>query len=80
MNNKFYLLLLVFFINFSLSSISFCTEITKKDEKTFPIQPGGQITVKADEGFIKVDSWDKPEVYLVWTKRVWAWLKYESIM
>jgi len=46
-------------------------EITKTEERTFDFQAGGRIQVIGDAGFIRVESWDKNEVYLRYTKRVW---------
>jgi hypothetical protein len=46
-------------------------EISKTDERTFDFQSGGRIQVIGDAGFIRVESWDKSEVYLRYTKRVW---------
>jgi len=56
---------------FGAMSTSFSIEVKKTYEKKFPMEAGGQLTVRGDEGFIKVTSWDKPEVHLVWTKRIW---------
>jgi len=53
-------------------SNSYSSEIKKVEEKTFKIDPGGYISVKGDEGFIKINSWDKPQVHLVMTKRAWG--------
>jgi len=46
-------------------------EITKIEERTFDFTPGGRIQVSGDAGFIRVESWDKNEVYLRYTKRAW---------
>lgn len=46
-------------------------EITKTEERTFDFSPGGRIQVIGDAGFIRVESWDKNEVYLRYTKRAW---------
>jgi hypothetical protein len=46
-------------------------EITKIEERTFDFSPGGKIQVLSDAGFIRVESWEKNEVYLRYTKRVW---------
>ena len=40
--------------------------------------PGGHISIEGDEGFIKVNSWDKPEVHLVMTKRAWGRSKKDA--
>ena len=67
MRKYFFLFLLI--LCFSFSAI-FATEIKKTYEKRFDIQPGGQVTVEADEGDIRVNSWDKAEVEVFWTKKV----------
>ena len=72
MKKLYLLLILAIFILFILFSTSSGSEVKKTYEKTFHIEPGAHVTVKGDEGFIKVNSWDKPEVHLVWTKRVWG--------
>lgn len=46
-------------------------EITKTEERTFDFSSGGRIQVIGDAGFIRVESWDKNEVYLRYTKRAW---------
>ncbi len=60
------------FVIFYFSLNSFGNEVKKTEVKTFKITTGGYITVEGDEGFIKVNSWDKPEVHLVMTKRAWG--------
>jgi hypothetical protein len=72
MKKTFLLFILTGFIFLSLSSTSFCSEVKKTYKKTYPIDPGGSVTVKGDEGFISVESWDKPEVQITWTKSVWG--------
>jgi DUF4097 and DUF4098 domain-containing protein YvlB len=46
-------------------------EISKTEERTFDFNSGGRIQVTGDAGFIRVESWDKNEVYLRYTKRIW---------
>jgi hypothetical protein len=46
-------------------------EITKIEERTFDFNSGGRIQVIGDAGYIRVESWDKNEVFLRYTKRVW---------
>ncbi|MGH7599790.1 MAG: DUF4097 family beta strand repeat-containing protein, partial [bacterium] len=46
-------------------------ELTKTEERTFDFNPGGKVQVTGDAGFIRVESWDKNEVFLRYTKRVW---------
>ena len=55
-----------------LSVSSYCDEVKKVEEKSFKMAPGGHISIEGDEGFIKINSWDKPEVHLVMTKRAWG--------
>ena len=57
---------------FSLSINSFSREVISKEDKSFKLKYGSTITVIADDGFIKVNSWDKEEVRLKMTKRAWA--------
>jgi len=72
MSKYCYLLVSGGILMFFLASNSYCSEIKKVEEKTFKIDPDGYISVAGDEGFIKVNSWDKPEVHLVMTKRAWG--------
>ena len=72
MKKTFLLFTLSGLIFFCLSSTSFCSEVKKTYKKTFHVDPGGSVTLKGDEGFISVESWDKPEVQLTWTKSVWG--------
>lgn len=54
---------------FCLSIKSHGAEVKKVEEKTFKVAAGGYISVEGNEGFIKVNSWDKPEVHLIMTRR-----------
>lgn len=42
------------------------------------MEPGGQISIKGDEGYIKIKSWDKNEVFLKMTKHARARTEKES--
>jgi len=55
-----------------LAMNSYSSEVKKVEEKSFKMTPGGHISIEGDEGFIKINSWDKPEVHLVMTKRAWG--------
>lgn len=68
----FYLLIIGGILMIGFVSASYCSEIKKVEEKTFKMDPGGYISVTGDEGFIKINSWDKPQVHLVMTKRAWG--------
>jgi hypothetical protein len=46
-------------------------ELTKTEERTFDFNPGGKVQVTGDAGYIRVEPWDKNEVFLRYTKRVW---------
>ena len=72
MNKNFLVFSFILAITASSMSASFSVEVKKTYEKSFAMPAGGQVTVQGDEGFIKVNSWDRPEVHLIWTKRVWA--------
>lgn len=72
MKKTFLLFTLTGLILLSMNFVSFCSEVSKTFKKTFHIEPGGYVSVKGDEGFIKVNSWDKAEVQLVWTKSIWG--------
>jgi hypothetical protein len=56
----------------------FSEEIKKTETKTFNLAFGGYVSVQGDEGFITVNSWDKPEVKLVMTKRAWGRSKEDA--
>lgn len=38
--------------------------VTKKIEKTFPYRPGYEVNVEGEKAEIKVETWDKPEIYI----------------
>lgn len=64
----------VIFLIFSFYQLVHATpreELTKTEERTFDFNAGGRIQVLGDAGFIRVESWDKNEVFLRYTKRVW---------
>jgi hypothetical protein len=46
-------------------------EISKTEERSFDFRPGGRVQVTGNAGFIRVESWEKNEVFLRYTKRVW---------
>lgn len=77
--NKYLQTAFLFCLIFLLStSVIFSSEIKKTYEKSFAVSPGGSVAVQTDEGYIKVQSWDKPEVHVVWTKRVWGKTKEDA--
>lgn len=53
-------------------------ELTKTEERTFDFNSGGRVQVVGDAGFIRVESWDKNEVFLRYTKRVWESRRREA--
>jgi len=57
---------------------SYCDEVKKVEKKSFEMAQGGYISVEGDEGFIRINSWDKPGVNLVMTKRAWGRSKEEA--
>jgi len=68
------LLLIIVSLAFFISNFAHAgtrEEITKTEERTFDFNAGGKIQVIGDAGFIRVESWDKNEVYLRYTKRAW---------
>ena len=68
-------LLSIVFLIFFISNCAHAgtrEEITKTEERTFDFNAGGRIQVIGDAGFIRVESWDKNEVYLRYTKRAWG--------
>lgn len=69
---NFYLLTTIFLISVG-NALAAGTreEITKTEERTFDFTAGGRIQVIGDAGFIRVESWDKNEVSLRYTKRAW---------
>ncbi|MFZ5517364.1 MAG: DUF4097 family beta strand repeat-containing protein [Candidatus Zhuqueibacterota bacterium] len=50
-------------------NFSYGSDMKQTIEKTYPMESGGQISIKGDEGFIKIKSWDKNEVHLTMTKQ-----------
>jgi hypothetical protein len=53
-------------------------ELTKTEERTFDFNPGGKVQLTGDAGYIRVESWDKNEVLLRYTKRVWESRRREA--
>jgi hypothetical protein len=47
-------------------------EISRSDEKTFDLRPGGSVTVLSDEGNVEVRGWDRDEARLRTQVTVWA--------
>jgi hypothetical protein len=47
-------------------------EISRSDEKTFDLKPGGSVTVLSDEGDVEVRGWDRDEARLRTRVKVWA--------
>ncbi|MBN2202462.1 DUF4097 family beta strand repeat protein [bacterium] len=53
---------------FSLSA----GEISRSDEKTFDLKPGGSVAILADEGDVEVRGWNRDEARLRTRVTVWA--------
>jgi len=62
-------MLLIVLILFSSSLLA--VEVESVEKKTYKMRPGGYVTVIGDNGFISVKSWEREEVEVVITKRVW---------
>jgi hypothetical protein len=43
-------------------------EVKEMEEKAFKMEPGGTINITADEGFVRISSWDRSEVEIQMTK------------
>ena len=74
---KLILISSIFFLLIT-SKISFCYELTEKEEKTFTLKNDSFISIIGDEGFISVKSWNKEKVHLKITKRAWGRSKREA--
>jgi hypothetical protein len=61
------LVLLLFLTGTAVASARVVKE-TRKIEKQFRFTPGGQIVLTADEGDIRIVTWDRDEVHLTMTK------------
>lgn len=59
-------------LTFFCMSSSYAGEVKSVEEHSFKIRRGGYISLVGDDGYIKINSWNKPEVSLKITKRVWA--------
>lgn len=55
----------------AFNQIGFAAEVRSEEEKTFPMKPGGSVTLIGDDGSIQVAAWDKQEVQLKITRRLW---------
>ncbi|MBN2093103.1 DUF4097 family beta strand repeat protein [candidate division KSB1 bacterium] len=78
MKKLIFMFLIAGFFVCSFLSVATAIEIAKTFKKSFAMEFGGSVTVKADEGFIKIKSWDKTEVEVNWTKRIWGRTKKEA--
>lgn len=58
-------------LTLALSQTAFAGEARSEEEKTFSINPGGSVSLTGDDGNIRVQAWEKPEVRLKITKLVW---------
>lgn len=59
-------------LSFLFISTTSAYEVSRKEKKSFKMKPGGQVIVVANEGYVRVTSWDKQEVLLKLTKRAWG--------
>ena len=75
---KIRLLPLYLILSLWIVTNSYGYEVRSKEEKSFKMNPGSYISVIGNDGYIKIDSWDKNEVHLVITKRAWAQSKREA--
>ncbi len=69
--NNYAFIIGVFLVSYFAAN-SYGSEVKKVEEKTFKMALGGHISLEGDDGFIRINSWDKPEVSLVMTKRAWG--------
>ena len=76
MKKYFHIIFMVAFLIFN--SISSGADMKQVIEKDFQMESGGQISIRGDDGFIKIKSWDKEEVHLTITKRAWARSKKDA--
>ncbi len=63
---------------FCLSAALYSEEINKEEVKTFALNPGGSVILKADEGDVVVNTWSKPEIRIRMIKRAWGRSKREA--
>ncbi len=43
-----------------------------KETKTFKLKAGGELLVESDDGYIRINTWDKDEVEVIMHKRAWG--------
>ncbi len=77
MKKQFVLLIILSTLFFSFSP-GICQQIEKDYEEEYDLDFGGEVKVEADEGYIRVESWDQPKVHIFWTKKIWAPTKEEA--
>jgi hypothetical protein len=53
-------------------------EVQKTEEKTFPLQAGGEVVVQANGGDVTIRSWDKFEVLVRVTEKAWSRRRLEA--
>ena len=70
MNNSIQRILFLLLALFSVMAATPAKSETENVDKSFPVKPGGALTIESDQGLIKVETWDKQTVEVLVEKKV----------
>ncbi|MCD6116591.1 DUF4097 family beta strand repeat protein [bacterium] len=70
---------LIIFCLLCLSAGVYGEEVSKEEVKTIPLNPGGSVILKANEGDVVVNTWSKPQIRIKMVKRAWGRNKKEAL-
>ena len=71
---KAIVIMLVFSVTAATSAFggSRQSEVYDKETKSFDMEPGGYVDIQADDGYIRINTWDQDRVEVVMNKRAWG--------
>ncbi|MFC1730335.1 DUF4097 family beta strand repeat-containing protein [candidate division KSB1 bacterium] len=71
---KAIVIMLVFSVTAATSAFggSRQSEVYGKETKSFDMEPGGYVDIQADDGYIRINTWDQDRVEVVMNKRAWG--------
>ena len=62
----------VFAVLFLTASLGYAAEVHEEEVKRFPIPPGSRLSVRMQDGTVRVSTWKRSEAEIAITKRAWG--------
>ncbi len=77
LRNRF-TVLIIFCLTMSFAFRAMAVEVSKTEEKTYKLDAGGLVSILADDGDIRITSWNRNEVKVKMTMRAWGRSRREA--